>query len=635
MTTGVAHEPEESTMPQLRTLRLRSEALREKSIRLQLGPPFFEDDDDLWDFATKGPPPQCPFLKQRSVLILHIDDVLVQRRRRRRAVLLCSVLALASTGCGASLRDDLPGGDTTGIEDDTDTTGTSTIDVQSVTGGGWGSTTRDPRPDGPLDEELPPEEPPPPVDTPPDVHTIRISGDDDPHLTAPGYHWLSVYAKDDHVIDRVEFRTSEDDDPVGVATVSDGAHGFGVPWELNHHKYQGLTTFTATAFDDTGQSASASIVLTANLLPTGHMTPLTGTYAPTISEVWSDIAVKPDGELVIVGYRTITLVQIDDDDLVFDRLVLERRSPDGDEIIAADFIDTPADTDVRGLAVALRDDEVYVLSDREGISHIARYGEDGEQLDSWASSGVEFRDLVVADGAIVTTGNTGTLNQTQTSARTWWFTPTLSLNYKKTINGDGADFNAGQAVAVVGEDVVVAGFVEQQNGERASLLARYNAFTAEEKWVRVLIGDDYGERLADVAAVGSKLVAIGTSKIEGSTRIMLRRFNSDGTPEHTETVLHPDEGEGRRLVAMPGDVEFVIAARTCTSEPKCTTRIRRYEWAGPHLDLLWSDWVGKSISETPTALAAAPLGFALATRHGSVSLGEGHHEQSGLREYHP
>ncbi|MCA9719189.1 MAG: hypothetical protein KC468_31260, partial [Myxococcales bacterium] len=428
---------------------------------------------------------------------------------------------------------------------------------------------------------------------------------------------------------------NKDGAPFAIGT-DYGSDSFGATVAIDHQKFAGVTTFRVDAYDNAGNHSSASVEVDVELLPSGYTAALTGTNHAAAGEVWSGLAVDDKGELIVVGHYMA--------EGELPRIVIERRSPDGDELIAAEFEEPAPGEASFASAVAIDDEDLLVLVHAPDRDIVVRYGADGAIAHTRTSAGVEFRDLAVTeDSTVVVVGNTGAVGVDSTTLRVWWYTPSLTLEYQRGAVGDGPNLNAAARVRVAGENVIVAGFVEQA-GERGAWIGSYSAESATEQWHSVHY-DGQDEVFADFTPVdGGRIVTIGTAMVDSEPRVRMRRLTLTGeqplpSDRHDVSNLPYDAPfqYGVRVARTPGAGEFVMGARTCTLAATCQGAVRRYTWSnlGP-TPLWWNDSVGlKTTTTTITDLVAGSWGYVFSLSHCLVNYGQGHHDQASLDRYSP
>ncbi len=627
--------------PTIRDLEGHTEQLRYRSIVLQLargepsgaGLALFGDDDELW--GTLGAQlDACPFERERVATAKVIERFERTRSGWRRLASAALASALACPGCGPDDVSALDPVDTTGVGGSTDaTTGFSVNTVTSASSTGTSefevsdNATTSSETTSATTGDVPDTEPP-------DVFNLRINWSKNPDkITQPGPVHVRVDASDASGIDRVEFSHDKDVSPFAIGTdYGDGSYGATVP--INHQKFQGTTTFTVRAFDNAGNSAFVSVDVDVDLPPSGYTSWLTGTKHESAGEVWTDLEIDQNGELVLVGHFTA------EGDVA--QLVLQRLSPDASEIIASDFEQPTPGIDTHASAVALLDDGLVVLAHTPSQDMLLRYQADGTITQKRIASGVQYRDVAARDGVVVVAGNTGELHDTPTELKVWWYSPSLALQHGRGAVGDGPELNAATRVRFVSDSVIAAGFVEKE-GERGGWIGRFTK-TADELWQRTHYdGDD--EVISDATTVeGGRIVTIGTAFVDAKPRVRLRRLTlageqPPGTGPHDIPHLPYDAPfqHGLRIARAPGANEFVVAARTCTVEPECEGSARRYRWTNLGPSPLWTDDdLGlPSPTTTITDLVEGPWGTTLLMYHCLVNFGQGHHDQSSLGLFHP
>ena len=471
------------------------------------------------------------------------------------------------------------------------------------------------------------------ADQPPEITSLLVNDDNDPSIvTKAGPVTLSVKASDDHELERVEFWNDRVDEPLAAIEVLGNDQVHLASWSLDHQDYNGTVTFWAVAVDDAGQeSTSEEVALPVSLLPPGYNDPLTGTHDPLVAEVWSDVAVAPNGEFIIVGHRFE-----DGDDI--SQLVVERRSYDGDQVLDANFIPQPFPNKPKtAVAVAIADDgSFYVLAHVDVTqTFLGHYSIAGEQLDVWQPTGVQARDLVATQGRVIVTGNTGELGETDSKIRTWGFNASLFPWWSADYVGELADWNTGHAIILSDGVVVVAGTIMQDNQLRAGWIGAYDPANGEEQWTS-RYGDN--EEIRGIALHNTGYVTVGTV-LTAPTRVRLRKVSFWGEPASdvydVQNMPHDGDALGVTIAEAPGQ-EFVIGARSCKNQLQCQAVVRRYSWGAFFTSLLWHDVAGGITSTTTvTSIRPAPYGYTLVTGHGLVNLGQGPREQSWLDQYHP
>ncbi len=518
-----------------------------------------------------------------------------------------------ASGSGTSSVDEAPGDD----DDDAPDVYTSTSNgapgsSDSNSNSGAGSSTGDPD-----DPDNPPTDAD--ADARPMIMQAEVQGTHAPEpITAAGPVALSVFALDDMGIERVDFFVGDQK----VASVTD--HDFGhyaYTLAIDHQDDAGELEFYAVAVDSAGQTATSDAVAFTVALPESGAVVVHEPNQPFPGEhvYWEDVAVSPTGELFIVGFRLKDGVTT---------MLSERRGPGG-SLIDDQWI---APTQGRyGVAVTfMGSTPIVVARDVDGSSWITRYTASGSKMYLYTQDDVEWRDVAVSDELVFVVGNTGVFGVTDTVARTWTMTPTLTPLWVQT-ETEGGDKNTARAVAVADGRVFAVGQVTYNDlpGEFGAAWA-YAAQDGAPHWSRVFTKE--AEDILDVAVLPDGLRTAGFWYVDEGRRMLVRHLQvEDGVGVPIDLLEQTAEVERAYALAVSSHGEYVIAGAECENG-ECFAQSRRY--AGDTKK--WQELSGlKSPVTRFVAAKPAEYGYVVLLGQHDVNYGNGLQGSSWLHVVHP
>ncbi len=459
------------------------------------------------------------------------------------------------------------------------------------------------------------------IDAPPEVFQPEVQGSHAPApITAAGPVTLSVFAVDDEAIERVDFFVGDK----LVAAVTDHDYGhYTYTLLIDHQDDAGDFEFHAVAVDNAGQTTSSGIVpWTVELPESGswlfsvlHEPPPPGEHI-----YWEDVAVSPNGEFFVVGFRVEDGVTT---------LLSERRGPGGSLI---DDSWMPQTHDRFGVAVAfMKTTPVVVARDVDGSSWIGRYTASGSLLYQYAVDDTEWRDVAVAGELVYVVGNTGALSTTDTNARTWAMTPELEPYWIRNENA-GGDKNVARAVAVADGRVFAVGQIAYDNNPQPYGAAwAYAAEDGAPLWAREFPTED--EDIFDVAVLPDGLRTAGHKENDGGKRMLVRHLQADdGVGVPINALEQTADVEVAYTIAASSHGEYVVAGAECALGAECFAQRRRYAENSKK----WQVQSGlKSSGTRYVAAKTLPYGYVALLGQHDVNYGNGDQGSSWLRVIHP
>jgi uncharacterized delta-60 repeat protein len=304
----------------------------------------------------------------------------------------------------------------------------------------------------------------------------------------------------------------------------------------------------------------------------------------------NDVAIQPsDGKIVVVGQQGA---------FIFQNFITLRYTTDGSPDTTFDSdgqVDTDFGTSSYAQAVAIQTDGKIIVAGFTGGNGIddfalARYNTDGSPDTSFGSGGTLLTDfgankadgafalVIQPDGSIVAAGNTIAPDRTDGYFALARYTTTGALD--TTFDADGltnADIGSGQSTAqavVVQPDgkIIAAGFNENGNQSRDFALVRYTfsgaldpSFGSGGK-LNTSLGDDAAAYALALQPDG-KIIAAGTSRIEGTEVFAVARYTTEGALDTTfgeggKLTLFIGDFNGASSVAVQPDGKIVVAGYT-------------------------------------------------------------------------
>ncbi len=551
------------------------------------------------------------------------------RRRRGRRVGAAALLGLSSIllGCGPTF-DDAEAHNAL-AEDESSSTdpddepwwppGPNTSTSGSAGGSESGATSFDPEdPEG----DNPPPETDGYVDAPPVIQEEKVNGSGFPDpVTLAGPVTLSVVAHDDDAIEHVTFWV----DGQPVATVTEPLDGWVYSHTLavQHQDDGGDHSFFAVAKDSAGQKTTSNSVAWTVELPESGTTVVSAEPTPNHGKhiFWSDVAFSGNGNILIAGHYV-------KDGTTY--MSVEWRAPDG-ELIDPSWIMPIKDRVAVGV-VYDGVEPIIVARNIDGSSWIGRYTYTGDLEAEYEQDAVEWRDVAVAGDLVYVAGNTGSLIQGDTSARTWALTRFDLVPYWIRNEDEGGSSNVASALTVeqVEDDLVVfvTGHVSLADDERRGAVWAYAASDGEERWSKVFGLEN--EDLHDIAVRGDQVRVVGVAPGGFGTTMRLRRLNTNGLESSVQPLDAESTYDAAYTIANSSD-SLVLAGAAC-SPTECFGQARRYEGTNE----VWVQDIGL-LSPTSRVVASESLDFgyvALLGQH-EVNYGQGDHGMSWLRVIHP
>ncbi len=458
-------------------------------------------------------------------------------------------------------------------------------------------------------------------DAPPEVFQPEVQGSNAPDpITAAGPVTLSVFALDDNAIVRVDFFVND----TLAATVTDDHYGhYTHTLEIDHQDDAGDFEFRAVAVDSAGQSTSSGAIAWTVELPESGSSLFYAPNEPHPGEhiFWEDVAVGPNGEFFVVGFRVEDGVTT---------LLAERRGPGGSLIDDSWIAPTK---DRFGVAVTfMGSTPVVVARDIDGSSWIARRLVNGAPLYQHIQDDVEWRDVAATDELVYVVGNTGMLANVGTaSARTWAMTPQLNPYWVRTENA-GGDKNVARAVTVADGRVFAVGQVSYENDQSEYGAAwAYATDDGAPLWSREFPTET--ENIHDVAVLPDGLRTAGSWDVDDGQRMLVRHLEvDDGSGVPINALEQTMAVEIAYAIAASSHGEYVVAGAGCTLG-ECFAQRRRY--AGNSKQ--WQADVDglKSPITRYVAAEALPYGYVALLGQHEVNYGNGDQGSSWLSVLHP
>lgn len=251
------------------------------------------------------------------------------------------------------------------------------------------------------------------------------------------------------------------------------------------------------------------------------------------------IAVDATGRIIVAGFETSAMNEGD--------MLLIALAPDGSELWRKSIAGAAGEDDAL-LAVTVDDDgNIYAAGYEEYLANasntvVRAFGPDGGELWTYVDPPPVddysiARGITLHDGALYTVGEENLLDagthlvvrrhDLATGEAAW-----------KTISEEGSEAPFGGALAVVGSDVVVAGYA-LDNSTIRPLLA---VFTDAGDHVETIVEDHPGGAWFDVDPIGDAgdLVLVGRRHPEGVTGIdlVVRRVGPDFSEQWTQLLDH-------------------------------------------------------------------------------------------------
>ncbi|MCA9720709.1 MAG: hypothetical protein KC468_38965, partial [Myxococcales bacterium] len=378
----------------------------------------------------------------------------------------------------------------------------------------------------------------------------------------------------------------------------------------------------AIAVDSAGQTTVSDAIPWTVELPASGAAIVNEPNEPLPGEhvYWEDVAVSPNGEFYVVGFR------IKDGETT---LLSERRGPAGTLIDDALIAQTAGRY---GVAVAFMGSSlILVARDVDGASWLGRYHASGSLMYQRSQDDAEWRDVAVTDELVFVVGNSGKLADAgAASARIWAMTPALVPYWVRTESA-GGDKNVARAVRVVDGRVFAVG-----QASFDGIPGRYGAAWAYASadgaplWSRVFPKET--EDIRDVAVLPDGLRTAGHWDVDGGQRMVVRHLQvEDGVGVPINILEQTSEVELAYAIAGASHGEYVVAGTGC-ADGECFAQGRRY---AENAHKWTAEYALKSPVSRVVAAESLPYGYVALLGQQDVNYGNGEQGSSWLRVLHP